>query len=121
MGEARDAPVLLNSGTIAQASHTALKAPVLELTDPFGSPHNFKGGRSEQFSKTSEIKYFLFPFMYWVIRGRLGERIWDCFLITIDLHITASLSANTLWKRAKSFELKAILIGFLTFKIPLPF
>lgn len=102
--------MLLNSGAIAQASNASLKALLLDLTHPFGSPHIFKGGRKEKFSKTPEIKYFLFPFMYLVIRGGLGERIWDRFWITTDLHITENLSANTLWKHAKSSELKAILI-----------
>lgn len=75
----RTYPVLLNSGAIAQASNASLKAPLLDLSDPFGSPHIFKGGKREKFSKTPETKYFSFPFMSLIIRGGLGERIWDRF------------------------------------------
>lgn len=64
--------MLLKSGAIAQASNTSLKAPLSDLTDLL-APHIFKGGRREKFSETPEIKYFLFPFMYMIIRGGWGK------------------------------------------------
>lgn len=107
-GRSSSCPVLLNAGATVQASGTSLKAPLSDLTNPFDSPHIFKDGR--KFSKTPEIKYFLFPVMWLIIRGGLGKRIWDRFCITTDFPYYSKLLSKHLWEWPESFELKAVLI-----------
>lgn len=84
------------------------KSCFLDLTNPFDSPHIFKDGR--KFSKTPETKYSLFLVMPVLIRGGLGERIWDKFCVTTDSTYSSKLLCKHFIGVGRQFELKAVLI-----------